>query len=500
MSIIDRLMNAENLPSLPTVALEVLRLAKSDDVSVDAIARVIQNDPALTAKLLRVVNSPLFGVAREVASIKQATVILGLRAVKAMALSFSLVDALRVSEGDDFDLAGYWKRSVVTSVAARLLARETCPRFAEEAFVAGLLSDIGLFVGWRCLSGEFRKASELVRSQRMAPVDAEVQALGQSHAALGKMLLERWRLPEPILAAVGAHHGEGIDLLTDQSRTLGRIAWSAARLASLFTGEAPPGELQREREQITALLAIEPAKMERLLEALTAHVRQTAMLLSLNIGATISYAELQAAAATQLAEMSVQAEVERARAAAREDAARAEAARLTNEKNAILELAATDSLTKIANRAAFDHRCAEMGGRPRADAAPLGVIMLDIDHFKKINDTYGHRAGDEVLRCVASRLQTIAGKAGFVARYGGEEFAVLTLNQADEALAKIAEEVRSAIQAMPVLFEGKRLSVTASLGVARARGTGESPAALIEQADQRLYAAKRAGRNRVQAC
>ncbi|MCC6357160.1 MAG: GGDEF domain-containing protein [Phycisphaerales bacterium] len=498
MSIIDRLTHAANLPSLPTVAIEVLRLAKSDDVSVDAIAKVVQNDPALSAKLLRVVNSPLFGVAREVASIKQAMVILGLRTVKVMALSFSLVEALRASDADEFDLAAFWRRSVLTSVAARLLARAVNGRLSEEAFVSGLLADIGMFVGARCVPEEYRKVARLCHAENIALVDAEKRVFGATHAELGRALLEKWSLPDLVCRAVGAHHGDGIAELAGPDQTMAKVVHCAARLAALFAGEAPPSELGQVKQAIVDSLGVDASKIESMLEALTTHVRQTASLLSLDIGTTVTYPELQAAAAAQLAEMSVEAELERAQAAAREQAARAEATRLTEEKKTILEVASTDGLTKVANRAAFDQRIAEEHTRARETGRSIGVIMLDVDHFKKFNDLHGHRAGDEVLRTVASCIQSVAGRAGLVARYGGEEFVVLALDESARKLAEIAEEVRRVIERTQVRFEGKTLGVTASLGVAQAPAKDATLGAILEQADQRMYAAKRAGRNRVQ--
>lgn len=499
MTIIEKLTSAANLPSLPTVAIEVLRLAKSDDVSVDAIAKVVQNDPALSAKLLRVVNSPLFGVAREVASIRQAMVILGLRTVKVMALSFSLVEALRASDSEEFDLAAFWRRSVLTSVASRLLARAVSGRLAEEAFVAGLLSDIGMFVGSRCLPEEYRRIVRMRQAENITLVVAEERVLGANHAQLGRALLEKWSLPELICKAVGAHHGEGIDQLAGPDQTMAKIVHGAAELAALFAGESRASELDRVKRLIVDSLGIEGEKVEQMLEALTTHVRQTASLLSLDIGATVTYAELQAAATARLAEISIEAEFERAQAAAREQTARAEAARLAVENKSILEVASTDALTKVANRAAFDQRIAAECDRARAAGRPIGVIMLDVDHFKKFNDLHGHRAGDEVLRTVAACIQSAAGHAGMVARYGGEEFVILALDGAARQLAELAEHVRKTIADAQVQFEGKTLAVTASFGVAQGSPTDAAPAAILETADQRLYAAKRAGRNRVQA-
>ena len=148
--IIEKIKTADNLPSLPTVAIQVLQMTQADDVSLADIARVIQQDPALTVKVLKVVNSSLFGMSRRISSVQQAMVVLGLRTVKVMVLSFSLVDTLKDRRNSTFDYTGYWRRSLTTAVAAKSLAERVRPEYAEEAFVCGLLCDIGTLAAYHC--------------------------------------------------------------------------------------------------------------------------------------------------------------------------------------------------------------------------------------------------------------------------------------------------------------------------------------------------------------
>ena len=131
---------------------------------------------------------------------------------------------------------------------------------------------------------------------------------------------------------------------------------------------------------------------------------------------------------------------------------------------------------------------------------PLTVVMLDIDHFKRCNDNYGHRGGDAVLTEVAARLRAEMRGSDFAARYGGEEF-ILVLPGCSLILGqRVAERVRQAIARRPIVFEGKTISVTTSLGLAELQPK-ETPGAAIARADQALYSAKKTGRNRwVAAC
>ncbi|SDM45735.1 diguanylate cyclase [Oryzisolibacter propanilivorax] len=156
--------------------------------------------------------------------------------------------------------------------------------------------------------------------------------------------------------------------------------------------------------------------------------------------------------------------------------------------------ASTDPLTGVLNRRGFDARMVALLGLARRSARPLSVVALDVDHFKRINDTHGHGAGDEVLRRLAASLQARARRSDVVARVGGEEFVVL-LPDTDVAGARtIAQALLQVVAEQEDPVVGR---VTISAGVAGLRGPEEEPATLLDRADAALYRAKREGRNRV---
>lgn len=157
--------------------------------------------------------------------------------------------------------------------------------------------------------------------------------------------------------------------------------------------------------------------------------------------------------------------------------------------------ARTDSLTKLANRRAFDDALDRGVNRFRKDGRPMCLLLFDVDHFKKFNDTYGHQAGDEVLRQVANTLSKNAKSTDLACRYGGEEFGLVMPNTTITQARIAAERIREAIQATRVKFDGKSLNVTASMGVAEITKSDDA-ARLVRRSDEAIYCAKDNGRNR----
>lgn len=168
------------------------------------------------------------------------------------------------------------------------------------------------------------------------------------------------------------------------------------------------------------------------------------------------------------------------------------------DKNRILEEQNTkDALTGVRNRAYFDKKFLAELKRSRREQRSLALVMLDIDHFKKINDTYGHVAGDVVIRGVAQRIsEQLKRSSDYVCRYGGEEFALILPNTDAEGAMALAEQIRLSIAAQPFATEVAELTVTVSLGCYAAVADASMVSTdFIHIADQALYQAKTAGRN-----
>jgi len=164
-------------------------------------------------------------------------------------------------------------------------------------------------------------------------------------------------------------------------------------------------------------------------------------------------------------------------------------------------LASSDPLTGVPNRRHFEECSAQIIAAREANGRAVAVLMVDVDHFKKINDTYGHPVGDEVLKVVAKRCRDALRERDLFARFGGEEFIALLAASAVDEIPAAAERLRSAVAAEPILVDGERIAVSVSVGgaIGEALPGGDQKLLeeLISRADEALYDAKTSGRNRV---
>jgi len=167
-----------------------------------------------------------------------------------------------------------------------------------------------------------------------------------------------------------------------------------------------------------------------------------------------------------------------------------------NYHEELIDLAIYDSLTGFYNRRRFRAMLDEELGAAKT-SAPLSVLLMDLDHFKQINDRFGHLVGDQVLSVVAQVMREHAPTDAAIGRLGGEEFALAVHGKTRTEAVALAETLRAAVSSRPIETRDERLQVTISIGVAQSGVDGDTPSDLLRRADERMYAAKQAGRNRV---
>ncbi len=194
-----------DVPTLPTSVLRVMQMIEDPFCSSSDLAKVIQADPAMAAKILKLANSSYYGFRQKIGNVPQAVTLLGFATLKNTLLAAAVFDMFRVA-GTGFDLNALWKHSVTTATAAKLIAKRVRYPQSEKAFTAALLHDVGKIILARFLPQALSEIVDTVLGEQMAMYDAEKKILGLSHPALGAWTLGRWGLPSPIVEAVEFHH------------------------------------------------------------------------------------------------------------------------------------------------------------------------------------------------------------------------------------------------------------------------------------------------------
>lgn len=200
------LMHNLTLPTLPVVVSRLNRALAGDDASADEIARIIRDDPSLTAQVLKVVNSPAFGLRTRIDSIQRGVVVMGNKELRNIAVAVSAIKVFPGVPSELFNMAQFWRHSIYVGLIARLLAIRTGSRDPERHFTAGLLHDIGELAIASQLPDQELRAMEMSRQEERALFDTEHQVHGFDHADIGGVLLREWGLPEHLCQAVENHH------------------------------------------------------------------------------------------------------------------------------------------------------------------------------------------------------------------------------------------------------------------------------------------------------
>lgn len=300
-AVLDRLAaRASTLYTLPAVAMKVLDLTGNPHVDTHALKKCIQNDPALTGKILRVVNSSLFGLSREVSDLNQALALLGIKPLKMLVLGFSLPPAL-LARVEGNVLERYWRHTLTKAVAGREISESLWEIPGDDAFVAGLLQDLGELLLIQEIGEPYCRLLQKVEEGHFDLAAIEAETMGFDHTALSARLLATWHLPAVLAESVS--WGEGLrpsDGAVDGRSPLQQILHLAELLAGFLADGRP--------EALAELLIVgrsyrefSDAQLEQLVETLEHKVRNLADVLSLDLPDGLNYSDVLLRAHGQLA-------------------------------------------------------------------------------------------------------------------------------------------------------------------------------------------------------
>jgi HD-like signal output (HDOD) protein len=297
------LERAGQLYSLPAVAIEVLELTQKPKVDVPALKRCIENDPALTAKILRVVNSSLFGLSREVSDLNQALALLGIKPLKMLVLGFSLAQS-STQRPTSQAMQRYWRRTLTLAVASRELASRLYRIPGDEPFIAALLQDLGELVLLQELGEPYAQLLARAAERGAGLGEVEERVLGFSHRTLTIELLTAWKLPPVLIRAIGsADHADEPNARERREQLIAGVLRTAQKLVDLVVDgrEAALAELV---ESVPATAAMSPDILENLAAALSEKVGELAEVFAVQLPPGSDYRDILVRAQQQLAVVS----------------------------------------------------------------------------------------------------------------------------------------------------------------------------------------------------
>lgn len=235
--LLSKLESLQQLPMLPSTAAEALQLIDNPRTSAGMLGRIIERDQALAARVLKIANSPFYGFPREISTIDLAIVVLGFDAIKETILSLVIQGVFAHTRSPHLNIQDFWKYSLFCGSAARFLARKLGYRIAGEAFVAGLMHDIGVLIIAQFFPKELDAIRQEQRLRGLSLVEAEHYVLAATHCEIGAWLAERWNLPEQLINAIAFHHITSLNaeqtVAATQEQTAGTVTDDPAPLTSI---------------------------------------------------------------------------------------------------------------------------------------------------------------------------------------------------------------------------------------------------------------------------
>ncbi len=474
----SRLNYCTTLPSLPAVAIKIIELANNPDADIGEACQYISLDPVLSAKLLKTANAPLYKSRRVATNIRQAVSILGTHSVIVIALSFSLANSLMKKSASNnlsaFDNDIFWRRSVASALASRALGEKLNLNFLDDLFLAGLLQEIGILAFLTIMPEEYGKIFSSTTDHDLL-LKIERETYGAGHDELGCALLQKWHIPDYIALACIASHSQ------PEPKNLGPTLQSCVAvsryLADYFLNPQEPKKMSTLTQAAFNWLGLDDAALVDVIKLMEVGLKSVEDLFDIKIHDSSEATAIMAEAKELLMIHG-----------------------LSRAKD-LEEKTQRDGLTGAHNRIYFDETLRREFHLSAQYQLPLTIAIIDLDHFKQVNDTHGHLAGDSLLVTVVSTIYEQTRQDDTLSRYGGEEFALILPGTTLAASRNLISRLKDAIAAIDYKVDGRyAIHITASIGVASNEpGVAhfKEPLDMIKAADSALYAAKHAGRNQI---
>jgi diguanylate cyclase (GGDEF)-like protein len=469
---------------LSPAASQIVQAALRDDISLSDLSDMALGDPAFALRVLTYVNNPVLGIGRRIDSIQQAAMLLGLRGLRSLALSLVITHLAPETEGTEVLLANCLRRAI----AAQYIAQRIQYPEPETCFTLGLFLDCGLLVSAK----DDAKSAIVIGSSPACFRLIRERAVGfRMHPDLGAAVAKDHFLSEEFIEGILRHHG-----LTCPATPLVRVAWLAERVAAVFEGGyyAPA---RAAAEEALTYVGLDTKQLDEMLERIPQGVVELSTVFERYVGPQLEIETLQARAGESISTITEQYE---SLVSSLESLVRSKETiemALRNANGRIEELTTTDPLTGLCNRQALQIALERDLSRTDRDASDLSILLIDIDGFKSVNDTWGHAIGDALLALIGRVILGTLRSGDVAGRFGGEEFLVILPNTNASGANIVAERIRAAVPNNALAGPQGPISVTCSIGLCHERGPGcrTIQELLLRRAEQALYAAKKSGRD-----
>lgn len=487
-----------NLPSPPAIAVQILNTVQSEESSLKDLEKIISADPSLTGKMLQIANSAFYALPNKVSSITHAMSILGTNVIKNIALSFVITNDLRNPAIQSFDFDFFWRRSVTIAVSAEVL-KNLIRKKDEDIFVTALLQDLGVLILF--LNKDHQYTPLLTRcrannSDCSCLVELERKVFQFDHQQVSCILTRSWKLPLSISEPIRYHHSP--EDAPEKYRETARILSLANLVSTIYNGLETTENIARLQILLKEQFDLNKEQTADLLDDVAEKTLAILGIFELDPGQMKPYSQMLQEANNELGRLNLS--YEQLVMALKESKEKSERFAMELQKaNVKLEnLAFRDGLTNIYNHRYFQEIFEKEIARAKRYNGDLCLIMFDIDFFKKVNDTYGHPVGDQILILLTERIQKAIRPSDTLARYGGEEFTVILPETRTTGMKVFAERLRQCAME-PFNVEEHLIEITISIG-----GVyydldlkGATKQHLIDTADRALYQSKQNGRNQV---
>lgn len=497
LKLLKKKLTIEELPSLSKIAKQIMTLVMQDDVSLDKLAAAIKKDPKLSTKIIQVVNTPIYAPQNIIADISQAVSTLGLKRVKNMALSLTIMSSLEhtVNQATYDNLVNC---SLGAAVLSETLALQQKNSYLQDSFFCGLVQYLGRFVLAGALGDRYHTLLQEAESQSLR-FDKVLEDNLKIHAhEVGLRLAQKWNLPK--IACCSLSYGDDpekaiAEKLDQDFIRLIKIIHISTLITEVFfsTGKMLNIENFKQTYALYYDKSVKHAEKEliKLGKVLSIFLKSVNQKSSIKI----SYTRVLSIANAELSQVNKRYEqmyFDLSKSNQELEKLNAE----LNKKNKVLaKIAAYDFLTGIHNRREFEKTLECFILMAERHQEKLAVLLLDLDNFKIINDIYGQDMGDLLLSKVATLLSNHLRQHEFVARLEGDAFAIILPKLENEQQAGHAAERICNLLSQPLLINHTNLSITGSIGIACYPKAGMTLDALIKSADVALNSAKVNGKN-----